>query len=516
MLYEKNIFKKNIKNIDIHLGLAYPNIYRTAMSSLGYNILYNHLNEREDTWCERIIFPSINSIESNTPSRYFDIISFTLQFEEDYFNVLKMLKSAEIPLKREDRTDKDPLIIAGGPCATANPQPLSDYIDMFIIGEGEYVVDEILDRHLQTEDKNLEKFLDIPGVYIPEYGNKAKIRIVEDMNHAYHITQPVISQSDDDEHQTIFNNSIMLNVSRGCTRGCRFCMSSYLYRPMRQTDYKKLIDIAIKNRENTGLNKITLIGAAVSDYHDLEKLIHGLEDENFQISTPSLRIESITKETLQTLKNSGLKTITLAPESIPKLRKVINKDILEEEIFTVIENAVELDFKIKLYFLIGIPGESMDDIEELCQYMKKIANMHYNIKNVKFSVNPIIPKPHTPLQWEPYNFKDIKKKTRYIKKEMRKYNIKCESPKKGLIQYILSCGNRGIGAIIEKSLEKQVTLKEWREAIPNYNLDDELPWSNIDVGVNEKFLKIENRRLRNLKQTPWCETSPCYNCGACK
>ena len=436
MLYEKNIFKKNIKNIDIHLGLAYPNIYRTAMSSLGYNILYNHLNEREDTWCERIIFPSINSIESNTPSRYFDIISFTLQFEEDYFNVLKMLKSAEIPLKREDRTDNDPLIIAGGPCATANPQPLSDYIDMFIIGEGEYVVDEILDRHLQTEDKNLEKFLDIPGVYIPEYGNKAKIRIVEDMNHAYHITQPVISQSDDDEHQTIFNNSIMLNVSRGCTRGCRFCMSSYLYRPMRQTDYKKLIDIAIKNRENTGLNKITLIGAAVSDYQDLEKLIHGLEDENFQISTPSLRIESITKETLQSLKNSGLKTITLAPESIPKLRKVINKDILEEEIFTVIENAVELDFKIKLYFLIGIPGESMDDIEELCRYMKKIANMHYNIKNVKFSVNPIIPKPHTPLQWEPYNFKDIKKKTRYIKKEMRKYNIKCESPKKGLIQYI--------------------------------------------------------------------------------
>ena len=516
MLYEKNIFKKNIKNIDIHLGLAYPNIYRTAMSSLGYNILYNHLNEREDTWCERIIFPSINSIESNTPSRYFDIISFTLQFEEDYFNVLKMLKSAEIPLKREDRTDDDPLIIAGGPCATANPQPLSDYIDMFIIGEGEYVVDEILDRHLQTEDKNLEKFLDIPGVYIPEYGNKAKIRIVEDMNHAYHITQPVISQSDDDEHQTIFNNSIMLNVSRGCTRGCRFCMSSYLYRPMRQTDYKKLIDIAIKNRENTGLNKITLIGAAVSDYQDLEKLIHGLEDENFQISTPSLRIESITKETLQSLKNSGLKTITLAPESIPKLRKVINKDILEEEIFTVIENAVELDFKIKLYFLIGIPGESMDDIEELCRYMKKIANMHYNIKNVKFSVNPIIPKPHTPLQWEPYNFKDIKKKTRYIKKEMRKYNIKCESPKKGLIQYILSCGNRGIGAIIEKSLEKQVTLKEWREAIPNYNLDDELPWSNIDVGVNEKFLKIENRRLRNLKQTPWCETSPCYNCGACE
>ena len=516
MLYEKNVFKKNIKKTDIHLGLAYPNIYRTAMSSLGYNILYNQLNEREDTWCERIIFPSTNSIESNTPSKYFDIISFTIQFEEDYFNVLNMLKSAEIPLKREERTIDDPLIIAGGPCATANPQPLSDYIDLFVIGEGEYVVDEILDKYLQTKDRNLEKFLDIQGVYIPQFNNKTKIRIVEDMNCAYHITQPVISQSDDEDYQTIFNNSIMLNVSRGCTRGCRFCMSSYLYRPMRQTDYRKLVEVAIKNRENTGLNKITLIGAAVSDYNDLEKLIKALEDENFQISTPSLRIKSITKETLQSLKRSGLKTITLAPESIPRLRKVINKDILEKQIFTVIKNAVELDFKIKLYFLIGIPGETMEDIEELCQYMKNIADMHYNIRNVKFSVNPIIPKPHTPLQWEPYDFKDIKQKTRYIKKEMRKYNIKCESPKKGLVQYILSCGNRGIGAIIEKSLLKQPTLKEWKEVMPNYDLDDELPWSNIDVGVNEKFLKIENKRLRNLKQTPWCETSPCYNCGACK
>lgn len=515
MLREKNIFRKNYKKVDVRLGLAYPNIYRTAMSSLGYNLLYNSINERDDTWCERIIFPDIKSMESNTPMKYFDIISFSLQFEEDYFNALKMLKDAEIPLKRKDRDSQDPLIIAGGPCATANPMPLSDYIDIFIIGEGEHVINDFIDIHLNP-DKNLEKFLDIPNVYIPEYDNNARIAIVDNMDKTYHITQPVLSESDDEDYMSVFNNSIMLNVSRGCTRGCRFCMAGYLYRPMRQTNYKQLIDIAIRNRENTGLNKITLIGAAVSDYSDLENLISGLEREGFQISTPSLRIESITSETLETLKRSGLRTITLAPESIPRLRKVINKDILEKQIFTVIKNAVELDFNIKLYFLIGIPGESMEDIQELCEYMKKIANMHTSIKRVKFSINPVIPKPHTPLQWEYYDFKDIKKKTRYIQKEMKNYNVKCESPKKGLVQYILSCGNRQVGAIIEKSLSKNIILKEWRENTPKYDIDDSLPWDNIDTGVNKKFLKIEHRRLRNLKQTPWCETSPCYNCGACE
>lgn len=515
MLYEKNTFIKNHKNVDINFGLSYPNVYKTAMSSLGYNILYNQINEREDTWCERIIFPKVESYESNTPAKYFDILSFTLQFEEDYFNVLEILKKSDIPLKRKDRTDDDPLIIAGGPCPTANPMPLSDYIDIFIIGEGENTINSLIDQYKKSK-KELKEYLEIQGLYIPKYNNKTKITLIDDLTNAYHITQPIISRSEDEEYQTIFNNTIMLNVSRGCTRGCRFCMAGYLYRPMRQTDYKKLIDIAIENRKQTGLNKITLIGAAVSDYCDLEKLTEGLEKEGFQISTPSLRIESITQKTLKTLKRSGLKTITLAPESTEKLRKVINKNISDEKIFSVLKNAIGLDFKIKLYFLIGIPGESKDDIKELVEYMKKIANMHNNTKNVKFSINPLIPKPQTPLQWEVYDFKDIKNKTRYIQKEMRKYNIKCESPKKGLIQYILSCGNSNIGEIIEKSLTKKPTMKEWREIIPKYEIDDDLPWKNIDVGVSERFLKIEHRRLENLKQTPWCETSTCYNCGSCK
>ena len=515
MLYEKNTIIKNHKQIDVHFGLCYPNIYQTAMSSLGYNILYNQINEREDTWCERIIYPNEKSIESNTSSKYFDILSFTLQFEEDYFNVLELLKKSNIPLKRKDRGDDDPLIIAGGPSPTANPKPLSDYIDLFIIGEGENTINEFIDEYKNSK-KDLESYLKIPGIYIPQFDNKTKMSLVNDMDNAYHITEPIISKSDDGNHQTIFNNTIMLNVSRGCTRGCRFCMSGYLYRPMRETDYRKLIDIAVTTRKKTGLDKITLIGAAVSDYSQLKELTTNLEKEGFQISTPSLRIESITYDTLKTLKRSGLKTITLAPESTSNLRKVINKDLLDEKIFTVIQDAVNLDFKIKLYFLIGIPGESLDDIKELVEYMKKIADIHYSIRNVKFSVNPLIPKPHTPLQWEPYDFKDIKNKTRYIQHEMKNYNIKCESPKKGLIQYILSCGNSDVGELIEKSLTKKPTLKEWKEKIPEYDIDDELPWNNIDVGIDERFLKTENRRLKNLKQTPWCETSPCYNCGSCE
>lgn len=234
MLYEKNTFQKNLKQIDIRFGLAYPNVYQTAMSSLGYNILYNQINEREDTWCERVIYPHTNSIESNTPSRHFDILSFSIQFEEDYFHVLEMLKSAQIPLKREQRGSEDPLIIAGGPCPTANPMPLSDYIDVFIIGEGEESITKFLDTYKKYQNKDLEKFLEIPGVYIPKYNNETKISLVQNMDDAYHITEPIITRGESEDYQSVFNNTIMLNVSRGCQRGCRFCMAGYLYRPTRQ------------------------------------------------------------------------------------------------------------------------------------------------------------------------------------------------------------------------------------------------------------------------------------------
>ena len=547
MFKERNVIIKNPLKADMRFGLVYPNVYKTAMSSLGYQIIYNYINEREDCYAERIIYPSIRSLETNSPLADFDIISFSLQYEQDYFHVLEMLREADIPLRREDRTEKDPLIIAGGPCATANPLPLSDFIDIFVIGEGESVLYGFLDLCSQMskssdEKRDLSCFLNLDGLYISEFNNETNIVLPEDMSKIYHLTYPIVTETDDKDLIPAFSNTILLNVSRACTRGCRFCMSSYLYRPLRETDLDDLLSIAEECRKNTGLNKISLIGAAVSDYSNINELTKKLKDKGFLVSTPSMRIESITKETLVSLKSSGLKTLTIAPESIYSLRRRINKDISDDDVYRVISDAVELGFNIKLYFLIGLPYETKDDIEELASMMKQIDSMKYNIESnsktsiklsdnssksnrkssrkkpkvsISFSVNPVIPKPHTPLQWESYDMKEVKSKIKYLKKNLKGLDIKFDSAKMGLIQYVLSCGGREIGELIERSLNERIAIKEWGEYAPNYEIGDALPWDSINVSVSKEFLISEYEKMKTSDQTPWCEDGPCYNCGAC-
>ncbi|MBO5840069.1 MAG: radical SAM protein [Methanobrevibacter sp.] len=597
MFKEKNIIIKNPLKADIRFGLVYPNVYKTAMSSLGYQIIYNYINEREDTYSERIIYPSTRSLETNSPLSDFDIVSFSLQYEQDYFHVLEILREADIPLRREDRTSDDPLIIAGGPCASANPLPLSDFIDIFVVGEAEAVLYDFLDMYsslnlskrrrksknnngnkinsngqgIDDDKMDLSPFLDIEGLYISEFNNETNIVLSEDMESIYHLTCPIVTETDDKDFIPAFSNSILLNVSRACTRGCRFCMSSYMYRPLRETNLDDLFSIAEEARENTGLNKISLIGAAVSDYSRINDLTEGLKERGFQVSTPSMRIESITRETLTALKASGLKTLTIAPESIYSLRRRINKDIKDEEVLRVISDAVELGFNIKLYFLIGLPYESEDDIEELANMMKQIDSMKYNIDSnftssiklndnsiksisnsasendalssaakskksgkkdkktksrkdksrkkpkvsISFSVNPVIPKPHTPLQWESYDMKEIKSKIKYLKKSLKGLDIKFDSAKMGLIQYVLSCGDKDIGDLIERSLNEKISIREWGENAPSYDLEDELPWDSINVSVSKEFLKSEYEKIKTGEQTPWCEDGICYNCGAC-
>jgi len=532
MIYEENIIQKNPLKVDIRFASVYPNVYRAAMSSLGYQIIYGLVNDRDDSFCERVIYPSTRSIESNSPLKDFDIISFSLQYEQDYFNCLEILKKGEIPLKRKDRNNSYPLIIAGGPCASSNPLPLSDFFDIFIIGEAEAVLNKFLDKFLEIKNKNssnidtidcLDLFLDIEGIYIPKYNNHVERVIISNMDEAYHITNPIITKTTDKEFLPVFGNSILLNVSRGCTRGCRFCMAGYMYRPLRESSLEKLINIAEKARENTGLKKTSLIGAAVGDYSKIDELINELKKRKFQISTPSLRIESINSELLAQLKESGAKTITMAPESIYTIRKTLNKDISDEEIVKVVENILKMGFNLKLYFLIGSPNETMEDIQDLAMYIKYLNSLNQKIakspsnynRSIKFSVNPLIPKPHTPLQWDSYNIKDIKSKINYLKSQLKEVAIKFDSPKMGLIQYVLSCKGSEIGKLLEESTEKKIPIKEWKKYCNSYKLEDELPWENIDLGLNPNFLKNEREKLLANECTHWCLEYSCYDCGSC-
>jgi len=516
MILEKNIIKKNPIKTKLRIGLIYPNIYKTAMSSLGFQLIYNLINEREDSWCERIVYPENRSIESNSSLKEFDIISFSVQYEQDYFNILKILEYSEIPLRRKDRDSKDPLIIAGGPCVSANPLPLSDFIDLFIVGDGEVTINKFLDMYntLDNPREKIAEFTKIEGIYVSKLNNYTKIAIVNDMDSAYHNTYPFVIKTDDDNYKPVFYNTIMLNVSRGCTRGCRFCMSSYIYRPIRETSLNKLFEIAEISRKNSGLNKVSLICAAVGDYSYFNELIEGLNERNFEVSIPSLRIDSLNEKTLSALKKSGVRTLTIAPESIYPLRKSINKNISDEKIEEVVKNALKLNFKIKFYFLIGLPNETDKDIKKLKEYINYLNSLGSK-NSMKFSINPTIFKAHTPLQWDKYDMSSIKSKIKYLKRNLKNVNIKFDSAKLGLIQYVLSCGDREVGGLLEKSLDKKVPIKEWEKYIPDYNIGDCLPWDKIDVGLKSNFLINEREKINLNECSSWCVKDKCYNSGSC-
>ena len=371
MIQEYNTVQKNPNKVEIRFASCYPNIYKSAMSSLGYQILYDYLNTREDIFCERVIYPQVKSIETRSTLKTFNIISFSLQYEEDYIKMIDMLKRSNIPLKKKNRKKDDPLIIAGGPCATSNPLPISEFIDLFVIGDAECILDDFIDVFKDTKNPRADiyDFLEIPGIYMP--GHKVKIQKIKSMKEAYRPIYQIVTKTDNPKYQPAFKDSFLLEVSRGCSRGCRFCMAGCMYKPRRETKIKDLIEIAHKTRQVTGQNKIALIGGAVSDYSKIEDLCQQLYEDKFKIATPSLRIETVTPELIEILKTSGLKTITLAPESIQKLRYSMNKPITDYDIINTIDYAMKLKLKVKLYLLIGIPQETKNDLLELVNFLEK-------------------------------------------------------------------------------------------------------------------------------------------------
>ncbi len=513
MLREHHVILKNPQKVDIRFASCYPNLYPTAISSLGFHIIYHFLNTREDVWCERVVYPYERSLESSTPLKDFDIVGFSLQYEQDYFHLLEMLEKGGIAYRKGERGKNDPLVIAGGPCATSNPLPLTPFVDLFIVGEGEVILDELLDTYLELDHPRVEidAFREIKGVYVPD--NPVKKALVADMDQACHPIYQVVPESPDKKFSPALGSSFLLGVSRGCTRGCRFCMAGYLYRPRRETSLKKLFKLAEKGYAATGLDKISLIGAAVSDYSQIDQLCTGLLDRGFKVSTPSLRIESITRTTLEALRESGLKTITLAPESIWDIRKSLNKPVTDEETFKVMETALNLGFNVKMYFMLGSPLETKMDVESLAQLMKDFLKLSPRKNALRFSINPLIPKPHTPLQWEGYDLGRIKSHVNYLKSLLKGYPLKVESPRKGLIQYVLSTGGLEVGDLIEKYYKDKLLFREWIPYSQGRNLDQELPWKNIDVGLRSDFLKEEYVKMREGKITAWCEEASCYQCS---
>lgn len=516
MLLEHNVVLKDPRKVELRFASCYPNLYRSAMSSLGYHIIYDYLNSREDVFCERVIYPHHKSLETGTALKEFDVVGFSLQYEQDYFHVLEMLDQGGVPLHKKDRNSKDPLVMGGGPCASSNPLPLSSFVDLFLVGEAEVMLDRVLDLCLELEDprKEIESFLEIEGVYLPY--NPVKMAVVESMDDAWQPIRQVYPQTTDKKYQPAFGPAFLLGVSRGCTRGCRFCMAGCMYRPRREASLKSLLTNAEKCVKATGLGKVALIGAAVSDYSQIDQLCRELQEMELMVTTPSLRIESVKESLLKTLKKSGLKTVTLAPESIWRVRKIINKPINDDNLFNVVETIFRNNMNVKLYFMLGLPGETRADLDELVSLIKGLRESSPKKGRVKISVNPFIPKPHTPFQWADFDFETIKTRMEYLYSNVNFKDVKLESTKKSLIQYVLSMGNQELGNLINKSLNKRIPLKEWEKQARKIDLTHDLPWRNIDVGVTPEFLSKEYQKAMEGDLTPWCEAFGCYECGACE
>lgn len=521
----------------IKFALAYPNFYKIGMSNLGIHIIYELLNSREDTSCERFFLPetktlddmeksnaTLLSMETQMPLNKFSVVGFSVSFEPDYFNVVKMLQLGKIKIFSEDRTKFEPIVIAGGPCATFNPIPLSKIFDAFVIGEGEVILPEFMDMINETKnlprEKILEKISEIPGIFVPKFPKKVSRQWVKNLDEFP--AHSVIQTSD-----TEFN-MYLIETARGCGRHCRFCMAGYCFRKPRNRSLE-ILKNQVEDAEKFH-KKIGLAGAAISDYPQINELCKFILEKNLPMSVASFRADSVTFELVQALAKSGLKTLTVAPEvGSEKMRKVINKGITEENIFSAVEFGFKAGIKnFKFYFMIGLPFENMEDVDaiaDLVLRLKKFSDER-NGGKLTLSVNPFIPKPFTPFQWSKMADKKYLdtalKNLRGQLKKFRNVEIISESIKSAEIQAILSRGDEKISELVAKS----DSIKKFRELLRENNIDenfylrrernfDEIfAWDFLDMGFSKKYLFDELKKAADFKNTAPCFEN-CKRCGVC-
>ena len=549
---------------EVEIALAYPNTYHIGMSNLGMHQIYSLLNKRDDTSCERVFLPDDKDIEeyevSNTklfcleskrPVKDFDILAFSVSFEQDYLNILKMLWLAGIPLHREGRTGDHPLVVLGGICSFFNPEPLTDFFDLVIVGEGEEVAGEFIDLFKANLGRDrhaiLQAWSRITGVYVPEFyevffneDGTIRERKKREPEAPDRVLKCTVQKLDAAAAATAiltphteFKDRYLVEITRGCGRHCRFCMAGYLYLPPRNLGIVAATEQAHRADDLSG--RIGLVGAAISDYPPISELCTAIEGN---LSISSLRADSVSESLIERLAKSGHKTIAVAPEAgSERLRKVINKGITEEDIL----RAAGLIFShgipnLKLYFIIGLPTEIMEDIEAIIALANRVHEVQLKharplgrIGRITLSVNSFVPKPFTPFQWEPMeSVKSLNKKIRALDKAIKKIgnmNMIHDLPKWEYVQAFLSRGDRRLGRLIAAAHEQG---GDWKKASKATGIDTDvyvsrrrgfdevLPWDFIDIGVRKEYLRNEYERALEGKFTPPCRVGSCNICGVCK
>lgn len=580
---EFNSIMKDLEAIDIRYAFCFPDVYEVGMSHLGTKILYNILNKRDDTFCERVFAPwpdmeklmrenkiSLFGLESKDPINDFDFLGFTLQYEMSYTNILNMLDMAEIPLRASNRGEEHPIVMFGGPCAY-NPEPLYDIADVFVIGEGEEVINEIMD--LYSEFKNsgksksefLRKISTIQGIYvpslydvtykedgtieafIPKYSDvpaKVKKRIISNMNDVVYPDNFIVP------YVEIVHDRIVLETFRGCSRGCRFCQAGMIYRPVREKNTSRLLKQVDKLLKSTGYNEVSLSSLSICDYSDIENLITSLvekyKEKKIGVSLPSLRIDSFSVELIKEIQKVKKTGLTLAPEAgTQRMRDIINKGVTEDDLIESTGSAFAAGWStIKLYFMIGLPYETIEDVKGIASLAEKVVNEYYKVpkgqrsSGLKINVSAAIfvPKPFTPFQWVGQDDQDsIKDKVYGIRSNIKSKAISFsyhDSPV-SYLEAIFARGDRKLCDVLIKAFEKGARFDGWseyfnadiwKEAILECGLDGDfyanrtrdydeiLPWDFIEIGVTKEYLIKENEKAKNAVITPDCRLG-CENCG---
>lgn len=580
---EQGCVYKDKEKVDVRFAFCFPDAYEIGMSHLGMKILYGLFNQREDIWCERVFAPWVDfeevmlsegiplfALESRDPVSDFDIIGFTLQYEMAYTNVLNMLSLAGIPLLSSERQGLKNLVVAGGPC-TCNPEPLADFIDLFFLGEGEEVDLELIDLYKKHRALGSDKltFLKeaahIEGVYVPclydlEYNADGTIksitpnngapktirkRIMKDLDNTYYPDNFVVPFTE------IVHDRAVQEIFRGCIRGCRFCQAGFIYRPVREKSSDTINRQARVLCENTGYEEMSLSSLSTSDYTQLEGLLDELldwtEEEKISMTLPSLRIDNFSPELLekvQKIKKSGL---TFAPEAgTQRLRDVINKNVTEQEIMDTCRIAFAGGYtQVKLYFMLGLPTETEDDLRGITELGQRIVNLYYQNPNkpkgksvtVSISVSSFVPKPFTPFQFEPQDtVEQIQEKQKLLldSRTTRKINLSYHDADTSFLEGVLARGDRRLGAVLATVHKRGSRFDSWDECFKTENwtaafqecgidphfyanrrreYDEILPWEHLDYAVSKDFLIREHKTALQAKTTPNCREK-CAGCGA--